>query len=371
MSAVLAEYTDNRDNNFNLIRFVAASMVLFSHSYPLALGTGDTEPLKRLLGMTWGTVSVDVFFITSGFLVANSLFQRNNILAFTWARVLRIYPALIVAIIFCVFVVGLAFTTNTPAEFLSDPQTHDFFLKNITLFSGVEYELPGVFLDLPYKNAINGSLWTLPYEVKMYFYLTVIGSALVYLHKRTGKNILTIVFLGIAITSVVVSIANHFYPFVPVSFTRLFAMFFVGTAFFICRHNILLSKKLFLLFLTPLLLSIFHKDLFFVAYSIFLPYLVFYIAYVPSGVIRNFNKTGDYSYGIYIYAFPVQQSMAAIIPDISVSTMILLAFPVTFMLSFLSWHLVEKRALKRKNFYVVLEKWLRHIRRSIAAARVK
>ena len=369
MSTALSSYLQGRDNNFNLIRFIAASLVLVSHCYPLTLGTGDTEPLKQLLGMTWGDLAVDIFFVTSGFLVANSLFQRNHLLAFTWARVLRIYPALIVAVLFSVLVVGLIFTTLTPADYLSHPQTHEYVLKNITLFSGVEYELPGVFANLPYKNAVNGSLWTLPYEVKMYFYLALIGSFLIYLCKRTGTNVLKTAFLGIALAALVTNIVNHFYPFLSASYTRLFAVFFMGTAFFIYRDSIVLSKKYFLPCLGILFLSAFDKDVFFIAYNILLPYLVFYLAYVPAGIIRHFNKAGDYSYGIYIYAFPVQQSVAAIIPGVSIPGMMVIAFIITFMLSFLSWHLIEKQAMKMKGRYIVLEQWLKTRRPAMASNR--
>lgn len=108
MGTVLSEYTNNRDNNFNLIRFIAASLVLYTHSYALVIGTGDAEPLRNSIGMTWGSIAVDVFFVISGFLIASSFFERNNIVAFVWARILRIYPALIVAIIFCVLIINIA-----------------------------------------------------------------------------------------------------------------------------------------------------------------------------------------------------------------------------------------------------------------------
>ena len=125
MNNRLSVYSDSRDNNFNLIRFVAASLVLFSHSYALIQ---LPEPMVQLIGMSWATIAVNVFFITSGFLVAGSLFARNNLLAFIWARVLRIYPALIVAMIFCVFFIGWYFTTESSVSYFSDPETIKFFI---------------------------------------------------------------------------------------------------------------------------------------------------------------------------------------------------------------------------------------------------
>lgn len=104
MGNLISKYTKSRNNNYNLIRFLAATLVLFTHSFALTFGSGTAEPLRNTLGITWGTIAVDVFFVTSGFLIASSFFQRNNVTAFVWARILRIYPALIVALLFCVFV---------------------------------------------------------------------------------------------------------------------------------------------------------------------------------------------------------------------------------------------------------------------------
>ena len=351
MKTALSEYTKTRDNNYNLIRFVAALLVLITHSFALALGGGDAEPLKNSIGMTLGTIAVDVFFVTSGFLIASSFFERNNIIAFAWARILRIYPALIVAIAFCTFIVGLFFTTHTTYEYLSNPDVYRYFMKNITLFFGVEYMLPGVFESIPYKNAVNGSIWTLPYEVKMYFLLAVISSVAVSLKSWLGASGIQIIFLCIGVIAVAANILNHFYFLLPNNFTHLFSMFFIGSMFYLCRDKIFLSNKTFIFMSIILLSSFFDKDLFFVIYCITIPYMVLYMAYVPAGDIRGFNKIGDYSYGIYIYAFPVQQSIASLVPNISVPIMILLSFVVTFILSVLSWHFVEEKALKFKRYY--------------------
>jgi len=360
MSNRLSTYTTSRDNNFNLIRFVAALLVLFSHSFALALGSSDAEPLGSTIGMTLGSIAVDIFFVISGFLITSSYFSRNNLIAFVWARVLRIYPALIVAILFCVFGIGIWFTANSINEYLLNPQTHKYLVKNSILFFGVDYRLPGVFLDVPYKGAVNNSLWTLPYEVRMYAILAFILGFVAYLGRwvRFVSVRNTILFIGIF--SVGIHIFNHFQYVLPGSFVRLFSMFFVGAAFFIWQDKVYLSPKLVLFGLPLLLVASLNKDVFFIFYCLFLPFLISYAAYIPSGLVRKFNDYGDYSYGIYIYAFPVQQSIAATIPNVSVTTMIASSFACTLILAIISWHLIEKRFLKMKGAYINIEGFMQN-----------
>jgi peptidoglycan/LPS O-acetylase OafA/YrhL len=131
----------------------------------------------------------------------------------------------------------------------------------------------------------------------------------------------------------------------------LFA-FFAGATFHVLKERISLSRPLFWLLLVALLASVIDKRAFFVVYSLAAPYLLFYFAYVPAGFIRHYNRVGDYSYGVYIYAFPVQQSIAALIPHVSVLSMFLMSATITLMLAVLSWHLLERHALNLKGFYV-------------------
>lgn len=167
----LSNFTEGKDNNFNLIRIVAALAVLVTHSFALAIGTGDAEPFRNTLGMTMGAIAVDVFFITSGFLVTGSLFTRQSAIEFIWARSLRIFPALLVMLVLTVFVLGVYFTSLPVDSYLRNSMTHRYFLSCATLVAGITYNLPGVFEGNPYKSAVNGSLWTMPYEIKMYLIL--------------------------------------------------------------------------------------------------------------------------------------------------------------------------------------------------------
>ncbi|MCF6244081.1 MAG: acyltransferase [Sulfurovum sp.] len=357
---LLSEYTSDRNNNFNIIRFIAAFMVLYTHSFSLLSGDILDEPLRRAMDMSFGDIAVDVFFITSGFLITSSYLNRRNLIAFAWARILRIYPGLIAAMIFCVFVIGILFTNLTTAEYLSDSQTYKYFFKNIILFFNVEFNLPGVFQGLPFSSTVNGSLWTLPYEVRMYVILAFILTLVVFFKRKTKSITFKKVFLFIGLFSIFILLLNHFYTlregsiFVE-NMIRLGSAFFVGAMFYIWKEHIVLTYKWFFVLLLVLVISSIDKDIFFIVYSLTLPYLIFFLAYVPKGVIRQFNKVGDYSYGMYIYAFPVQQSLIHLYPNISIIEMILYAFVITLILAILSWNFIEKKFLKMKNNYIFIE----------------
>lgn len=348
----LAQLAKGRDNNFNFIRFIAASLVLVSHSYPLAMGKGFPEPLSNSLGTSWGSIAVDVFFIASGFFIAASFSYKSSLKSFVMARVLRICPALIIVTLLTVFILGPIFTNLPIFEYLSITQTHQYLIKNTTLISGVEYNLPGVFEDNPYKQAVNGSLWTLPYEIKMYFLLVIF----IYLFNSMNSlfkhhQACRVLLPSLTLIAIVTQILNHFYNFYEGQSLKLFTMFFMGSSLFYLKDKVSINSKFGIPFLIALAVSCLDKDIFFVTYSLLLPYIVFYLAYIPTGVIRSFNNLGDYSYGIYIYAFPIQQMVAALRPNCGIAEMISISFFGTIVMAYLSWHLIEKRSLSLKKHF--------------------
>lgn len=340
----LSSVTQGRNNNFNLIRIVAALAVLVTHSFVLSSGNPDDEPLRQTLGMTLGSIAVDVFFVTSGLLVTASLLRSESVVAFAWSRCLRIFPGLLVMLVLTVFLVGPLFATLQPASYLLDPRTHAYLIKGATLVTGILDRLPGVFESNAYPASINGSLWTMPYEVRMYVLLAVLWAVVHKAFGLRGAQFTRAVQL-LAILSGVGLVVGHFMSSRDPTFLRLFFMFFAGAALFVSRERVRLSARFFLLALVASTVASINQHLFFVVYTVSLPYLVIYLAYVPSDAARRYNKVGDYSYGIYIYAFPVQQSLAALMPGISAMAMMAASLLATTGLAALSWHFIEHRAI--------------------------
>lgn len=351
-SPMLADRVAGRDNNFNLIRFLAATLVMLSHAYPLTGHSG--EPLSRL-GLSYGFVAVDAFFVISGFLVTGSLFNRADTVAFVRSRCLRIFPALVVCNLVCVGVVGLAFTSLPAPDYLKHGQLLRYLVSNTLLVSGpLQAVLPGVFTDTPFRYMVNGSLWTLPHEVRLYLLATIFSVLAFWRGGLIGprRASVGIVVLGIVAMSVYLTIHTivcidvfEVMQWVPL---RLLALFFGGGALWVVKGRIRLSSRLALLCVLALLIALVNIRIFFIVYTLAVPYLVLYCAYVPSRRIWTFNRLGDYSYGMYIYAFPVQQSIASLFPGIGVAQMFLLAWAVTLVPAILSWHLIEQPMLRLK-----------------------
>ena len=343
----LSHYAEGRDNNFNLLRFIAAFAVLIDHSFVLIAGTSDAEPFRKTLGIALGNIAVDAFFITSGFLVTSSLFARKSALGFIWARILRIYPALLVMAVLCICVLGLWFTSLQAGAYFSHPRTALFALKNSTLVTGIEFYLPGVFSSLPWKKMVNGSLWTMPYEIWMYIALAVFW-IVCRLFRSLQTQAAGVLILSVATIALAAHAWNHFAGRPEDLLFRLAFMFFSGASCFVLRGRIVLSRTIFGGALAALLVSPLHIDLFFLVYELTFAYLLLWLALVPAGQIRNFNKIGDYSYGIYIYAFPIQQALVATIAGLSVAGLISLSSLLAITMGALSWHAVEKHALRLK-----------------------
>ncbi len=293
-------------------------------------------------------MAVDVFFVTSGFLVTKSLLQSRDVLDYVIARSLRIFPALWMMLLVTVLSVGLLFSRYDAHDFFKHPQTWHYVWKTSTLLGHVEYVLPGVFESHLYPLVVNGSLWTMVYELSLYLALLAIWSVARLLSYVMPAALAFLLALSATAFFFYVCQNSGFYD--SATLLRFAYLFFVGGLFYVARAKIAMSAILFALGVGTMIgVATFFAAYFSWAYLLCLPYCLFYVAYVPKGPLLQLNKMGDYSYGIYIYAFPVQQSLLAVFPALAIWKLNYLAISLSLLLAVLSWHFIERPMLQRRG----------------------
>ena len=325
-----------RENNFDFIRFIAAVAVIFSHSFDIL--AFQKEPLRTFSDgrYTIGDLSVAVFFIISGLLITQSFQRSSNFRSFVLARVLRIYPALIVIVVLTVFLIGPFLTTLSLNEYFSSRLTYTYLINALAI--RMNYFLPGVFLENHYANAVNGSLWTLPLEIGCYALVASIGLFL----KRRYIIALSILLAVYAIIRWNLIHANTYY-------------FMIGALVFVFRTTIKTNIILACLFFLVLIVNLHFTSSVHLSYlitGISLSYLIIHIGFVKTTHIKNFTKNGDFSYGLYIWAFIVQQSIASFYPTMNFYLYFIIAVIVTLCFAFASWYLIERPSLKLKKMLI-------------------
>lgn len=349
----LGDLACRRNNNFNLIRMLAATAVLISHSYPLALGSSAVEPLSAWLGISLGELAVITFFCVSGFFISLSRDRAPTGLDFFSARFLRIYPGLGLVLLLCVFVIGPIFTTLGTVEYFRSSTIYSYLSNNLMLFS-MKFNLPGVFEDNPWPG-INGSLWTLFYEVTLYVLVGALGAFAFY---SPGRR-----FAGFLIVYAAVYIAFKFLLGHTTLLNDLHrAQFFftwsvpfvIGMALYRYRAHVQ-HRLIWLLPLAALAAWTYHTPWFYECFVLAWSWLIFYLGFASHPLVDRYNRLGDYSYGVYIYAFPVQEILEHQLRGISPIGMMLLAFPIVLVLAMFSWHFIEKPAMARRHGFAA---WL-------------
>lgn len=344
-SPTLGELAVGKDNNFNLLRLLAAFAVLISHSFAML---AQPEPFAASVGKNLGAMAVDVFFVTSGFLVCASLMRSQNAFDYFRARAFRIFPALWVMLVFSVFILGAGLSRLDFVSYLHEAQIWRYFLKNAVLMGGVEFYLPGLFGQNHLTGIVNGSLWSMIYELSMYVLLLLTCFAYFYVVKyrpRTQAIIVALfVFLGAWFLS------DRFYLLDHLQLLRFVWFFFIGSVFYWIRHRIPMSGKIIVCIIAAACIALsINGHAFLFVYYLGLAYLLFYLAYVPAGKIRAFNRAGDYSYGVYLYAFPLQQALLASYSGWTVSMLAISAGVLTLMCAICSWHWIEQPALALRS----------------------
>jgi peptidoglycan/LPS O-acetylase OafA/YrhL len=335
------------DNNFHLIRILGALAVIYGHAYPL---TGVQGSPPEILGHPVHTFGLIMFFSISGFLVMKSLDQSRKVSGFFVKRVARIFPGLSVAVLMTVSVLGPAVSTLPANEYFANGKTISY-LQNAWLF--MAYPLPGVFEDLPFPSVVNGSLWTIPVEVACYL---VLGLLLFGVKNRSTRLvILAVALVALALVIELWLVEKNSFVFYGTDWiisSTIMVFFFYGAVFYLVPERLLrLDLAILLLFFLILFAEIpLYSS---VIQPMFLSYVIVAIGKAKSLLPTYVIRLGDPSYGTYLYAFPIQQTLIYL--DVFAEHIELNILLVTFLsvsFGYLSWHVIEKPCLLRAREFM-------------------
>lgn len=343
---------DRTQNSFNDIRFILAFSVLFFHSYEM-LPIKSTDFFTAAMNgqSSLGGLAVYGFFILSGFFMIQSLNNSNSVLNYFINRVLRILPAFwFPLLLFSLIIIPMISDIN----FRGENSALNFVWKSGTFhLFGYAWEINNAFPNNHLPNNINGSMWTLKHEIACYFMLPIIWYFCY--KKRNFLLIFTFLFLVLAILSItsgfsiwhipvglawVLSI-NEYPSFI------LFAYYFMsGVLIYLYRDKVIISKRLLILCFVLLIISANYGGLKYV-FMLTLPYIFVVLGCLIKTTI--FSKYGDFSYGMYIYAFPIQQIIISKSEEITVMELIFYSTILTVILSIFSWFFIERPILNFKH----------------------
>jgi peptidoglycan/LPS O-acetylase OafA/YrhL len=347
-------------NNFDFLRLFLAGLVLFSHSFQALYGTAglyQREWVWRLTRgqATAGEIAVDGFFILSGFLITHSWLSSRGFFDYLRKRVLRIYPAYLLVAVVCLLVFG-PLAADDGRAYLAG--WHGWGLYGLRALALKRLDLEGVLSGVPYPGMINASTWTICYEFGFYLGVAFLG-ALGVLQRRA-------VVLALFVGSIGLHAAGRHWPayfprrefcfhaVIPVplapQWLRLAPFFLAGVTFYLYRDQVARSRQFLLLSLGLLALCAVTGRGLEPALAVFGTYVLFFVAFSGRLGLSKFGRRGDLSYGLYLYAYPIQQLLVLYAGRfLNVYTLTALAFPLACGCAWVSWHAIEAPCLRLKG----------------------
>ncbi len=338
-------FDERQHNNYNILRLLAAIFITFSHSFDL-LKLSDKEPLNLVSHQVvqFSFIGLCIFFSCSGYLIAKSASTSVSFKNYIWKRFLRIQPLLIVWCLVAIFIVGFLFTSLSTTNYFTNKDTWAY-LKTVLPVFGIRFTLPEVFSNNIAENGVNGSLWTLVIEERLYLFI-----ALVFLFRSSAKAffISIIVLLNIVYYISTTSLEGSFLSglntsssFYSIIFLNASLLYFLKiefsksiSALLVCSSILLVGSFLGLDFLKVIAIPIF----------------IIAISQIKS-ITNKVGKYGDFTYGIYIFSFPVQQILIATKCVSNPFALFFYTMLIVLPLAIISWHLLEKKMMGLKNKY--------------------
>lgn len=350
----LEEKYDRKNNIFDYFRILFAIFVIIAHSYPIFFGPTASDPItsKILKTESLGGIAVIGFFILSGFMITQSILHCKSMKEFILKRVIRVFPALIVMLLLTIFVLGPMVYDGNTVDYFKNASVWKYLGQNINLFENTAYSIEGVFANNPYPSAINGSLWTLKHEFILYIVLMILSMCTV-LKNRKGMLVLTLISIITYASSIplapIFSHLSHIGVIMEINeFVKLAMYFFIGSTIYLYKDKIKMSFPYFVLAVIILLAGICLNATKYVL-IITSPYILMYLGTfkIKKDILK---KIGDFSYGMYIYAFPIQQLLVFFLKDqLTIWTYMLLAIVITSIFAIVSTILIDNNTKKIKD----------------------
>jgi peptidoglycan/LPS O-acetylase OafA/YrhL len=347
-----------RANQFDLARVLLAVLVVYSHAFVLLLGPGTASRSETFLCLTCGQITggelaVDGFFAISGLLILHSWLRSRTLWHYLQKRVLRIYPGYLLAAAACALLFGPLGAPHASRYFAALDLSR-LILSSLRLTS---IWVPGVFPQNPVPGSINGSSWSILYEFWCYLMVGALGLAGCY-----RKPWLLPVLFAASLATYAAQLCHlgglgslsPFLHHIPVPcagpWPRLLSFFFAGMAFCLYRRQIPYSRGLLNLCLAAMVILSFAGAGLAVALPVVGTYALFYLAFVPRSATRSGARRADLSYGIYLYAFPIQQLLIMHSGrHLNPYSLFLASLTLTLPFALLSWHRIEKPALRLRT----------------------
>lgn len=342
----------HRPSGFDYMRLLLATGVVYAHAMLLTNTRPAWPPVPQAFESFFIMLIVPMFFALSGFLVAGSLERSHTLISFLGLRVFRILPALNVEVILSALILGPLFTVLPLADYYADPLFHRYFWN---MLGHVQYQLPGVYQSNP-LTSVNGQMWTVPYELVCYVVLSAL--AVLGIFKRRGWLLLFMVLCH------VLQVFNNWYRpnpgYAGAGGTTVVMAFLAGLLVHRYRDRLKWSATMASLaaLLTFTLIECIPNGIRFTALPV--AYLTVYLGLL-NPARQPLILSGDYSYGIYLYAYPIQQAVVASLPDQRLWYVnFAVSMPIATAFACMSWWLVEKPVMDRKGVLKSLEAWYLH-----------
>ncbi|WP_202349234.1 acyltransferase family protein [Mycobacterium paraintracellulare] len=340
VSPRLVQIFDTRNNALNVWRLVLASGVILQHSWPLT-GRKIYPPIEQLLTQVW----VDGFFVISGFLITASWVRNPRLREYFVARVLRIFPGLWVCLIVVAFVIapiGVAIQGGSPAKLLLSPAPIEYVLNNAVL-NVYHASIDGTPRNVPFPGVWDGVLWTLIFEFFCYIAIAIAGVAGLLKRRWPAPVVFAVFLVAAALASYPIGAVENIAQMI----TR-FALVFAAGALLHQFQDMVPARWSLVALSAGIVVA---AGLFVPNYRVLAAIPLAYAVVVSGALIHNerLRLRTDLSYGVYIYAWPMQQLLVICgLGFLHPLLFTVVAAAATLPLAAMSWFLVEKRALSLK-----------------------